>query len=154
MSQALLSVPNTIVSDPDQVKTVFGQCSSTRDLWMFTYRIDPSRWTGEESDSVWDTYIKREAELVSKGDPTVLSLMIAWRDARNDPATHLYEWAVKNLNAGEFSPVNEKKIAGGISASVSDVQKALSRLVADGDLLVEQGKRFPLYKLVIKYPDL
>ena len=151
MSQALLSVPITIISDPDQVKTAFQECRSTRDLWRFTYRIDPSGWTREESDLVWDAYIKREAELVVNGDPTVLSLISAWRDSKNDPATRLYGWALKNLRTGEFSPIDEEKIASECSLSAIEVKEAVSRLVRDGDLLVENDRRTALYKLVINY---
>lgn len=74
---------------------------------------------------------------------------LAWES--DPPVLRLYAWALGRLHPGRDLPLDEKTAAVETGLTPAAVRAALSRLVAEGDLIKVQERRRDLFRLVIRY---
>ena len=69
------------------------------------------------------------------------------------PHVKVYAWALLHLNTGEFRPLDLSKVSRDCRLTVQEVREAIVRLVTEGDLVAERGRRGDLVKLNIQYGE-
>ena len=74
---------------------------------------------------------------------------LAWES--DPPVLRLYAWALGRLHPGQDRPVDPEKAAAETGMTPAAVRAALSRLVAEGDLVTIRERRRELFRLVIRY---